>query len=74
MDITILEKKQIFGITALKIFKKRGTKAAISDYAILSGGEVSNSEYLGNKQILENRIGWYWTKTDDGDNDARLVD
>ena len=73
MDITILEKKQIFGITALKIFKKRGTKAAISDYAILSGGEVSNSEYLGNKQILENRIGWYWTKTDNWNKGARIV-
>ena len=74
MDITILKKDQIFGSSELEIFKKRGVQAAISDYAICCGGFVSSSCYIGNNQKLENRTGWYWTKTDDGDNDARVVD
>ena len=74
IDLTILESDEIFGTTALEIFKKRGTKAAISDYAICSGGYVSNNDYVGDTQKLENRAGCYWTKTDDGDNDVRVVD
>ena len=73
MKSTILERDQIFGSSELEIFKKRGAKAAISDYAILSGGYVSEDYYARNTQKLENRTGWYWTKTDDGDNNARVV-
>lgn len=64
-NLTFLEEDQIFGnnsIDQLDIFKNYGTKAKATDYAILSGAAVVDDFY-----------GWYWTKTDDGDNDARVV-
>ena len=36
------------------------------------GGWVS-SEHVENDSSLEGRTGYYWTKSDDGDNDARVV-
>ncbi len=71
---TFLTKEQCSGDDKLEIFKKRGTKAAITDFAILLGGFVSNSFHIENDNSLEGRTGFYWTKSDDGDNDARVVD
>lgn len=42
----------------LEIFRKRGTKATISDFAMLLGGQVSNYNYK-----LKKRTGSYWTDT-----------
>lgn len=71
-NFTFLTEEQFFGPGKLDIFQKRGTKAAITDFAILLGGYVSDS-HLDGINSLEARTGWYWTKTDDGDNDARAV-
>ena len=57
----------------LDILKKRGTKAAITDFSILLGAYVSNY-HIDNDSSLEGRTGYYWTKSDDGDNDAHVVD
>ena len=53
----------------LKILKKRGTKAAITDFAILSGGRVDISSYVDyvkhSNRKPKDRIGIYWTSSTD---------
>lgn len=76
-DFTFLGTDQIYGSNTCKqlgIFSKRGVKAPISDYAILKGGFVSDSNYAYGGNQLADRTGWYWTKTDNGANNARVVD
>ena len=72
-DFTFLTEEQYFGDDKLDILKKRGTKTAITDFSILLGAYVSNY-HIDNDSSLEGRTGYYWTKSDDGDNDARVVD
>lgn len=72
-NFTFLTDEQIFSNQQLNIIKKRGTKAAITDFSILLGGYVSDNYYRDGGNSLEDRTGWYWTKTDDGSNDARVV-
>ena len=71
-DFTFLTEEQCFGNDKLDILKKRGTKAAITDFSILLGAYVSDY-HIDNDSSLKGRTGWYWTKSDDGDNDARVV-
>ena len=71
---TFLTEEQCFGSDKLEILQKRGTKAAITDFSILLGAYVSSYYHIYNDNSLEGRTGWYWTKSDDGDNDACLVD
>ena len=70
--LTFLTQEQCFESEQLDILKKRGTKSAITDFSILLGGYVSNIHVDGDSS-LEGRTGYYWTKSDDGDNDARVV-
>ena len=72
-NFTFLTEEQCFGNDKLDILEKRGTKAAITDFSVLLGGWVSDY-HVDNDSSLEGRTGWYWTKSDDGDNDARVVD
>ena len=72
-NFTFLTQEQFFEDDKLDIFKKRGTKAAITDFSILLGAYVSDFEHVNGDTSLEGRTGWYWTKSDDGDNDARVV-
>lgn len=66
---TLLTKDQVFGKENLEIIKKNGTKAKISDFAIISGGLISNKQYINTEnQELKDRTGMYWTMTDDGEN------
>ena len=71
-DFTFLTEEQIFGSNQIDVIKKRGTKAAISDFSVLLGGWVSDY-HVDNDSSLKGRTGYYWTKSDDGDNDARVV-
>ena len=71
-DFTFLTEEQYFGDDKLDILEKRGTKAAITDFSILLGAYVSDY-HIDNDSSLEGRTGYYWTKSDDGDNDARVV-
>ena len=64
-EFTLLSKNQVWGRKRLDIFKKRGTKSAITDFAILLNGDViketiDGSDYRTN---LEKRAGIYWTRT-----------
>ena len=71
-DFTFLTEEQIFGSNQIDVIKKRGTKAAISDFSVLLGGWVSDY-HIDSDSSLKGRTGYYWTKSDDGDNDARAV-
>ena len=72
INFTFLTQEQCFGRDKLDILKKRGTKAAITDFSVLLGGRLS-SEHVKNDSFLEKRTGYYWTKSDDGTNDACIV-
>ena len=72
-EFTFLTQEQFFEDDKLDIFKKRGTKAAVTDFSILLGAYVSNYHVDGDSS-LEGRTGYYWTRSDDGAIDARVVD
>ena len=71
-EFTFLTQEQFFEDDKLDIFKKRGTKAAVTDFSILLGAYVSNYHVDGDSS-LEGRTGYYWTRSDDGAIDARVV-
>ena len=72
LDFTFLAEEQIFGNSQLEILQKYGTKCAITDFAILLGGDVTSDEFTSEGNTLNNRTGWWWTKSSLGD-DARVV-
>ena len=73
-DFTFLPEEQCFDSSRkLEILEKRGTIAPITDFSILLGGYVSDDDYYNNGNSLEDRSGWYWTSSDDKDNDVRGV-
>ena len=72
-NLTFLTNKQCFGSEKLDILQKRGTNAAITDFSILLGGWVqSDTDYwhIDGDDSLEGRTGYYWTKSDDRDNNV----
>lgn len=69
-NFTFLTEEQV---NNLNILKSYGTKCAITDFSILLGGFVSSNYYTSEGEERKNRTGWWWTKTCDGDNDARVV-
>jgi len=71
-NFTFLTEEQYFD-NEIDVIRKKGTKAAITDFSILLGGYVSDGYHIDGNNSLEGRTGWYWTKSDDGDNDARAV-
>ena len=70
LDLTFLSEEQIFGDNQLDIIKKYGTKSAITDFAILSGGFVYDT--IGGKD-LKNRTDWWWTRSSDGYKNTQVV-
>ena len=61
LDFTFLDEEQISGDKKLDILKKYGTKCAITDFAILLGGEVEPISYLA--PASKKAIGTWWTKS-----------
>ena len=61
-DFTFLDEEDLRN-SSTKIFDVFGTISAISDFAILLGGEVSNSHYTKDGESLKNRAGLWWTKS-----------
>ena len=59
-EITNLTKEQIFGNDRLEIFNYIDTKAAVTDFAVLSGAFVSNCYANDSDRTLANRTGFYW--------------
>ena len=72
-DFTFLTKEQCFGDNKLGVLKKRGTKAAITDFSVLLGAYVADYYHIDNDDSLEGRTGWYWTKSDNHTTDDVLV-
>lgn len=68
-NFTFLTIDQIFGHNKLDIIKKRGSKAYISDFAIVLGGY---SSYNCNTNS-DNLNGCYWTKTFSKENDVFII-
>ncbi len=56
-EITLLETDEVFGKCKLKIFDKKGLKAALTDYSLIRGGGY----YLSNDSLNE-RTGNYFLK------------
>ena len=52
-DFTFLTEEQIFGSNQIDVIRKRGTKAAITDFSILLGAYVSNYEHVNGDTSLE---------------------
>ena len=74
-ELTLLSDGQIWGNSnepQLEVISKYGTKAAITDLCILTGGYLcENTKYnINEDRSLTGRIGWFWTRS----NDVSVVD
>ncbi len=72
-ELTFLTEEQCFGSDKLDILKKRGTKAAITDFSILLGGYRSPLHYIDSADYLGSRTSFYWTKSNYGNNCVCVV-
>ena len=78
-ELTLLSEGQIWGNSyesQLEVISKYGTKAAITDLCILTGGYLYEyTDYnIDEDRSLTGRTSCFWTRSDDGDNDVREVD
>ena len=74
-DLTLLNYGQIWGNSyesQLEVIRKYGTKAAITDLCILTGSFLCENT-IDEDSSLKGRTSWFWTRTDDGNNDVRVV-
>lgn len=64
IKLDLLTKEQAIGGSSLEIFKKYGTRAAATDFAILLGGAVNEMFlYTSDGESIENRSADYYIKT-----------
>lgn len=78
-DLTLLSEGQIWGNdkeSQLEVIRKYGTKAAITDLCVLTGSYLcEDTDYnIDEDSSLKGRTSWFWTRSDDNDNDVRAVD
>lgn len=76
--LTLLSEGQIWGNnieSQLEVIKKYGVKAAITDLCILTGSYLceDTSYNIDEDSSLKGRTSWFWTRSDDKDNDVRAV-
>ena len=74
-ELTLLSEGQIWGNNSesqLEVISKYGTKAAITDLCILTGSYL-RKDTIDEDRSLTGRTSWFWTRSDDGDNDVRVV-
>ena len=77
-ELTLLSEGQIWGNdkeSQLEVMRKYGTKAAITDLCVLTGSYLcEDTDYnIDEDSSLKGRTSWFWTKSDDNDNDVRAV-
>lgn len=77
-DLTLLSEGQIWGNdkeSQLEVIRKYGTKAAITDLYVLTGSYLcEDTDYnIDEDSSLKGRTSWFWTRSDDNDNDVRAV-
>ena len=78
-DLTLLSEGQIWGNSnesQLEVIRKYGTKAAITDLCVLTGSYLcEDTDYnIDEDRSLTGRTSWFWTRSDDIDNDVCAVD
>ena len=74
-ELTLLSEEQIWGKSyesQLEVISKYGTKAAITDLCILTGSCICKNT-IDEDRSLTGRTSWFWTRSDDGDNDVHVV-
>jgi len=62
-NFTFLPVEVISGVKELDIFKRYGTSCAITDFAILLGGDVASNSYTTEGNSLKDRACFWWTKS-----------
>ena len=76
-DLTLLSEGQIWGNSSeskLEVLKKYGTKAVITDLCILTGSYICVAFCkIDEDNLLKSRTSWFWTRSDDSNNDVRAV-
>ena len=77
-ELTLLSEGQIWGNSnesQLEVIRKYGTKAAITDLCVLTGSYLcEDTDYnIDEDRSLTGRTSWFWTRSDDGDNEVRAV-
>ena len=78
-DLTLLSEGQIWGNDSesqLEVIRKYGTKAAITDLCVLTGSYLCEDiDYnIDEDKSLTGRTSWFWTRSDDGNNDVRTAE
>lgn len=76
--LTLLSEGQIWGNdkeAQLEVIKRYGIKAAITDLCVLTGSYLcTDTRYnIEEDASLKGRTSWFWTRSDDHDNDVRAV-
>ena len=74
MEVTLLNKDQVFGNEKIDIIKKYGSKACITDFSILLDGFVLNSYHVFNGYSLKDRTGMWLTKSSYDRDNIYIVD
>ena len=77
-ELTLLSEEQVWGVNGgrqLDVLEKYGTKSAITDLVVLTGGYCEDScTYMApDDSSLKGRTGWCYTRSSDGDGDVRGV-
>ena len=77
-DLTLLSEGQIWvnsSESRLEVIRKYGIKSAITDLCVLTGSYLcEDTDYnIDEDRSLTGRISWFWTRSDDGDNNVRAV-
>ena len=77
-ELTLLSEQEVWRVNGgrqLDVLDKYGTKSAITDLVILTGGycEDSCSYMAPDDDSLKGRTGWVYTRSSDGDGDVRGV-
>ena len=77
-ELTLLSEQEVWGVNGgrqLDVLEKYGTRSAITDLVILTGGycEDSCSYMAPDDNSLKGRTGWVYTRSSAGDGDVRGV-
>ena len=78
LTLTLLSEGQIWGNDIepqLEVMRKYGTKAAITDLCVLTGCYLcEDTDYnIDEDSSLKGGTSWFWTRSDDSENDVRAV-
>ena len=74
-ELTLLSEEEIWGVDGgrqLDVLRQYGTKSAITDLVVLTGG-YCGTYMVPDDNTLKGRTGWVYTISSDGDGDVRGV-